>query len=318
MTHTTVSVGVGAQQEPRAVATLAVGVSAALLFALFHVAPLLSLAAVVCPLPLAVHRLRGGLAAGLLATAVAAAGVGSVFSLGSALLFLAAFAAPGLLVAEGLARGRGLLRGCGWGFALLVCEVVAVLLSAAPQMATLLLEPLAQMSSPQFLDDMRRGGLPPERVDAFAEQARVWHDALAVVYPGAYVVVAALIVLANAALLRSYLARRDPGWLEGGEFEEIRWPLWLAPLFLLSGFGIVFPVARPVSYNLLLVLAFFFAVQGVAVMAYYAHRLAGPPMLRAVVMLLVLLNPWAPQVLALLGLFDLFLDFRKWARPSTA
>ena len=318
MTHTTLSVDVGARQEPRALATLGVGVSAALLFALFHVAPVLSLAAVVCPLPLAVHRLRGGLAAGLLATAVAAAAVGAVFSLGSALLFVAAFAAPGLLVAEGLARGRGLLRGCTWGFGLLACEVVALLLGAAPQMAALVLDPLEQMRSQQFLDDMRQGGLPPERIEAFAEQARVWHDALAVVYPGAYIVLAALIVFANAALLRTYLARRDPGWLEGGEFEEIRFSSALAPIFLLAGFGVVFPVVRSVSYNLLLILGFFFAVQGVAVMAYYAHRLAGPPMLRAVVMLLVLLNPWAPQVLALLGLFDLFLDFRKWARPSPA
>jgi uncharacterized protein YybS (DUF2232 family) len=317
MTQTTFSVGVRARYEPRALATLGVGASSALLFALFHVAPLLSLAAVVCPLPLAVHRLRGGAVAGLLATAVAAAATAAAFSLGSALLFVAAFAAPGLLVAEGLARGRGLLRGCAWAFGLLAGEVVILLLGAAPQMAALVLEPLNEMRSPGFLDDMRRGGLPPERVELFAEQARAWHDALVVVYPGAFIVLAALIVLVNAALLRAYLARRDPGWLEGGEFEGIRFSLALAPLFLLAGFGIVFPVVRPVSYNLLLVLGFFFAVQGTAVMAYYARRLAGPPLLRAIVVLLVLLNPWAPQVLALLGLFDLFLDFRKWARPSS-
>lgn len=318
MAHTTFSVGMSVRQEPRAVATLGMGVAAALLYALFHVGPLLGALAVVCPMPLMVHRLRGGLGAGLLATAVAAAGVLALFSTGSALLFLAAFVAPGLLIAEGLVRGRGLLRGCAWAFALLSLEVAAALLGAAPQMATLLLEPIEQMSAPQFLEGLQRGGMQPERVELWAEQARTWHDVLAVVYPGTFVVLAALVVLANAALLRTYLARHDPGWLEGGEFEELRWSLALVPVFLFAGLGVVWSVTRPLSYNLLLVLGFFFALQGVAVMAYYVHRLAGPPMLRLVVMVLVLLNPWASQLLALLGLFDLFVDFRKWGRPSPA
>ena len=30
---------------------------------------------------------------------------------------------------------------------------------------------------------------------------------------------------------------------------------------------------------------------------------------------LVLVNPWAPQILALLGLFDNWFDFRQWAEP---
>ena len=58
--------------------------------------------------------------------------------------------------------------------------------------------------------------------------------------------------------------------------------------------------------------------QGLAVAAFYAHRLAGPPFLRAAVVVLVLVNPWAPQILALLGLFDIFFNFRKWALPPEA
>jgi hypothetical protein len=68
----------------------------------------------------------------------------------------------------------------------------------------------------------------------------------------------------------------------------------------------------------LLVVAFFFALQGLAVAAYFAHRLAGPTPLRAAVLALVLLNPWAPQILALLGLFDTWFNFRRWAEPPRA
>ena len=86
-------------------------------------------------------------------------------------------------------------------------------------------------------------------------------------------------------------------------------------MFVLSGAAVAWPLARPAAYNLLLVVAFFFALQGLAVVAFYARRLAGPPLLRAAVLVLVLANPWAPQILALLGLFDNWFDFRRWAEP---
>jgi hypothetical protein len=38
-------------------------------------------------------------------------------------------------------------------------------------------------------------------------------------------------------------------------------------------------------------------------------------LLRVAVLVLVLANPWAPQILALLGLFDNWFDFRRWAEP---
>jgi len=68
----------------------------------------------------------------------------------------------------------------------------------------------------------------------------------------------------------------------------------------------------------LLVLAFFYALQGFAVVAYYTRRLAAPPLLRIAVTVLVLINPWAPQILGLIGLIDTWFDFRKWAQPPEA
>ena len=50
--------------------------------------------------------------------------------------------------------------------------------------------------------------------------------------------------------------------------------------------------------------------------AFFARGQADkPPLLRVALVFLVLLNPWAPQILALVGLFDLWFDFRRWAEP---
>ena len=136
-------------------------------------------------------------------------------------------------------------------------------------------------------------------------------------FPAFLVIAAAVLVAANAALLRLYLLRRDPGWLEDGEFERVRFPIGLVLAFVLSGAAVALPLARPAAYNVLLVVAFFFALQGLAVVGFYARRLAAPPLVRGLALTLVLVNPWAAQMLALLGLFDNFFDFRRFAEPPT-
>ena len=47
--------------------------------------------------------------------------------------------------------------------------------------------------------------------------------------------------------------------------------------FVLAGAAVAVPALQPLAYNVLLVLAFFFGLQGLAVVLFYARRLAGPP-----------------------------------------
>ena len=309
------SAGTGLEAEPRLGGLVGAGALSALLFGSAGLVPALAPLSIVSPLPLAVQRLRGGAAAAWLAAALATALVAASSAFPAAGFYLLVLAVPGLLLGESLARGRGLLRGCAWAFAVLVAEIGASLAFAPQVMAERFLAPVDNLRSVAFLGELKASGLPPERIAEFTEQVGELRDVLAVVFPGAWVIGAAVLVALNAALLRLYLLRRDPGWLEDGEFERVRWPLGLVAVFVLSGAAVALPLARPAAYNVLLVTAFFFALQGLAVVAFYARRLAGPPLLRAAIVVLVLANPWAPQILALLGLFDNWFDFRRWAEP---
>jgi uncharacterized protein YybS (DUF2232 family) len=267
------------------------------------------------PFPLALQRLRAGLSGVLLSGALAAALLAAVFTPGQAVAYILFIGLPGLLIGEAMARGRGLLRGCAWAFLVLSAEISLALLMNGGRMAENSLQGIEYYRSPKFLGDLKASGWPPEQVTDWTDKVTTMRDALAVVFPASYIILGALMVLLNAALLRLYLLRRDPGWLEDGEFERVRFPLVLAGSFVLSGAAVLVEPLRAVAYNALLIQAFFFGLQGLAVVAFYARRLAGPPFLRAVVVVLVLANPWALQILALLGLFDNWIDFRKWAEP---
>jgi hypothetical protein len=312
MQNPTATARANERPEPRA-GVLGSAVFSAALYAAALKIPALFPFMVVSPFPLMVTRLRSGLLAAASAVVFAAALIGALFVPASAIGYLL-LVVPVLLVPEAMARGRGILRGCGWAFGALTVQVATALLFAHPSMAAIALDAVEYMRSPAFVGDLS-ASWPKERVEAWVEGVAAMHAAMEVVYPAVFVIMAALVVLANAAMLRGYLVRRDPGWLDGGEFERVRWPFALAVSFVLAGLGIVMPPVRPLAYNVLLVVAFFFALQGLAVVAFYAFRLAAPPLLRWAVLLLVVVNPWAPQILALIGLFDMWFDFRKWAEP---
>ncbi len=312
-----VSTGTGARAELRLGGVVGAGALSALLFGLVALEPALAPLAFLSPRPMGVQGLPGGTASAWLSIVLAGALVAAATVPGAAVGYLLTLALPGLLLGESLARGRGLLRGCAWAFALLTIEVSLALLFAGDAIARRSVEPIEQLRSLAFLSELKASGVPADRVSEFAEQAGELREVMAVVFPAIWVIGAAVLVLVNAALLRLYLLRRDPGWLEDGEFERIRFPLGLVLVFVTAGASVALPVARPAAYNALLLVAFFFALQGLAVVGYYARRLAAPPLLRAALLVLVLANPWAPQILALLGLFDNWFDFRRWAEPPS-
>jgi uncharacterized protein YybS (DUF2232 family) len=307
----------GPAAEPRTFGILFAGSLSALLFAVTLWVPVTFVLAAISPLPLILLRLRASVAFSLLAATLAVALVGGVFSPVPAAVFLCLFVGPGLLIGDTMARGRGLLRGCAWAFVLLSVQIGIALALAGDSLGAFALEPFEALRSPEFATELRTR-VPADRAAEITSQLTEMRGIIAVVFPALYVIAGAIEVLLNAVLLRAYLLRRDPGWLEGGEFEGIRWPSALAMAFVIAGAAVAVPAARPAAYNVLLVLAFFFILQGLAVTAFYAHRLAGPPLLRAAVVVLVLVNPWAHYILALLGLFDIFFNFRKWALPPEA
>jgi predicted membrane protein DUF2232 len=305
-----------ARHEPAGPALLAAACGA-LLYAAALLVPILALLNVAAAFPFAVQRLRGGAASALLAALAAAALLAISFPPGHAVVFLVMRAVPGLVMGEAMARGRGLRRATAWTLLLVTLQSAALLVFAGDSIAKMMLGIWDQVWSPAAVQGLRDLGGPPEQVTEWVAWAAMVRAILEIVYPAVFLIFNAIMVLGNGWLLRTYLARRDPGWLEGGEFEGMRWPLGLAGAFVLAGAAVASPPLRPFAYNALVVLAFCFGLQGLAVVTYYLRRLAAPALLIAIVMA-VLLLPYALYVLALLGLFDIFIDFRKWAEPPVA
>jgi len=300
------------------VAVLIGAVPAAGLFLVARAVPELGLLALVSALPIGVVRLRGGRGVALATSVLAASIVGTLEGWIVALAFLVVMVAPVLIVSEALAEGRGvpqaMLRGFAW------TGSVAALALAQPgaNWSELATEPLRHYQSPEFLDEVRGRGVPEDQVVALSEQFATMERVIEVIYPAAFLIMAGLGVVVNTVLLRGQLARFQPE-LAGRAFEELRLPLGVAVAFVASGAALVSPPLRPLAYNLLALVAFLFLLQGLAVVVYFVSRFRGPRLLRVAIVVLILMIPVGIHVVPLLGLFDTWFDFRRWApRPERA
>jgi uncharacterized protein YybS (DUF2232 family) len=108
------------------------------------------------------------------------------------------------------------------------------------------------------------------------------------------------------------------GWNNLGEPLSL-WasPEWLVFVLVAAGFSLLapFPGVRQAGLNLVLVLGFVYFCQGVAVISALLQRFNLPWVLRILVYILSFMNPLLIVVM-ILGLTDLWLDFRRLQPPQ--
>jgi len=131
--------------------------------------------------------------------------------------------------------------------------------------------------------------------------------------PGAAFVSALLITWLNTLVARRFCVVRGlplpewPPWSHWKAPEPLVWPVIAAgSLLLLPSKGIVL-----VAANLLLGLSAIYLFQGLAIAVFYLHRWNVPRLFRAIIYALLLLQQFATLLLMILGLFDIWFNFRR-------
>ncbi len=125
---------------------------------------------------------------------------------------------------------------------------------------------------------------------------------------GAYCVIGAAI----AFYLGARLARPAPS-ADAARFEALRLPAAVAGLFVATGagFGLLQGDARRVAANLLLPLLALYFVAGLSIICHFFRRWFRARILRIAMYALVVYLPVINVGVALLGLFDWYVDFRR-------
>ncbi|MGQ9689006.1 MAG: DUF2232 domain-containing protein [Desulfobaccales bacterium] len=156
--------------------------------------------------------------------------------------------------------------------------------------------------------DLRLAGLPSGEMS----------NLLPRILPALALINTALVAWLNV-LVVGIIARRQ-GWDDAGEpLAQWACPEWLVFVLVAAGFALLAPPpwVRTIGLNLLLVVSLAYFCQGLAVVAALMQRYQAPQLLRALVYILAFINPLIIIVM-LLGLADLWLDFRRLRPPREA
>jgi len=287
--------------------------SAALSCALYALAlwlaPAGSLVLVLAPLPALILAYDGALVAAVLWWILSSAVLSCVLDPAAALGFGLPIGVPALAMAYGVHRNWSFERTAVAGLVAWVAVIVAVSLAAFGDPASAMAAVRERLAHSLDVALQGSGALTgDDAVTPLAADRDAVVDSLFQVFPALVGLTGGALVLVNLGLLR-----RMRGFGGSGDLQLWRVPEGFIWLLIASGFA-TFVAPDPLSIaarNILVLLLGGYFCQGLAIVSYYLGRLGAPRAVRAVVYMFVFIQQLATAVVLALGVFDLWLNFRR-------
>ena len=157
-------------------------------------------------------------------------------------------------------------------------------------------------------------GFPQESLNLFKEKIPEIVEQMLQLLPGLIFVSLCFIVLLNVLFLCRRFPDRRAQWLSIETFREWKCPEHVIWPFIASGFVLFVPAGDALTIfavNILLITAVCYFIQGLAVVAYFFHKNNVPRFLRSATYILIIFQQMFTVLVAALGLFDLWGDFRR-------
>lgn len=154
-------------------------------------------------------------------------------------------------------------------------------------------------------------GLSEEQLGQMAEIARQVADFIRKTFFGLYVAGTLAVQLLTLSLLQRFKGKSYR--IAGASFASWRLPAILIWFLILSGFGVLVPQEHLhlIARNSLVVLLPLYFLQGLAVVNSFLQRKAYPPVLKGMIYLMVFIFNPLPLIVTGVGVFDLWIDFRR-------
>ena len=285
------------------------------LFAAYMVIPPAGLfSGLLAPFPASYLRLRHGRMSALTAVLGATTLMTYAFGLQAGVLYLAQCATVSLLMPELLARGFGAARSMAWatGVNLLIYLVAALIITfASGQNVHLLVVKEVNESITQAIAVYEKTGIKGDELAQLSRSMKMAADLIARIYPSLMTIMLVCMAGANLALIRRFVPARVCE-LSIGEFNSYRNPEQLIWLLIVAGFALLAgtPLITVPALNVIIVLSLAYFLQGMAVILSIIARQSLAGLLRTCFYLMLLFQPYLAAMVAAIGIFDLWGDFR--------
>jgi len=161
--------------------------------------------------------------------------------------------------------------------------------------------------------------IPADQIDLIKDNFKQITNFLANIFPSLVLVSASFIVWLNILAAREIFQRTGMSYPDFGDLSRWKAPEWLIWLLIAAGGILLVPVslARIVSLNLVIVCMFAYLLQGLSIISFLFKTKNVHRSFRILCYFLIFAQQYLILLLVAVGVFDLWVDFRKFIKPVT-
>ncbi len=300
--------------QPVLLTAVAIGMTLLCLLAAAWLGPLGAMLNLLTPIAAAYLSMRFGLQSGVVVVAVVSLLVLQLAPLSILAAYIGLFAVGSLLLPwllrQGVSWDRAVLFTAGGSALVTLVMAVATMLADGINF-DLLIGQLLQSEVEQAIQIYRDSGFDESQLQQMQEIVVGIADFIRQTFYGLYLAGVLAIQLLCLALLQRL--KKTDYRIEGIAFDRWRLPVALVWVLIVAGFAVLVPQQQIMllGRNLLAVLLPLYFLQGLSVVSSFLKRKTYPPVLKGMIYLMVfILNP-LPLIITGVGVFDLWIDFRR-------
>ena len=302
-------------QQPASKRRCSAVVGSFILFAAYLAVPPIGMfSGIFAPFPAAYMRVVYGRLSSLLVTLGATTAITFLFGLFAGVVYLGMCAITGMFMPELLMRGFSGSRSLFWttvvNMAVLVVGVILYSVSSGIDLQQLVSVEITN-SLKQATEIYEKSGVKGEDLELLKQTMKTVASLLHRLYPALVTIMFIIIAFCNLALLKRALVKSASA-PKIAEFNTFRNPDLLIWVVIGTGFALLLPeqTISTAALNILLVVSLLYFFQGMAVVNTLIERQSISGILRAGLFIMLIFQPYLAALIAIIGLCDLWVDFR--------
>ncbi len=278
----------------------------------------------IAPLPIAFFYWRMGRIPGIAMFLLSFGLLVAVFRIGGfeeSLTFFLVLGSAGIIIPEVLRRHYGIEKTVGLSVAVLVVLIIALLSYYSQSLG----RPIVDIVQGYVNDSIQYSislyeemGIPQEQVDSLKEGAGEVASWIVDHSVALFLTCTTFFIWLNVLGLRLFFQGRDPAFPDFGDLACWKMPDSVVWFVIAAGVLTIVPedTAKIIGLNALIVLLFFYLLQGISIVQFFFRKKNIPRTLRALFYTLIVLYQYLLIFISAVGLFDIWVDFRKMNRPA--
>jgi uncharacterized protein YybS (DUF2232 family) len=286
------------------------------LFAAYLAVPPIGIfSGILAPFPAAYNRVVHGRVSALIVIFGAATATTALFGIFAGCLYLGMCGMISFLMPELLVRGVSGSRALFWTTAanLLIFSAGIIVYSTVSGInLQQLITAEIKSSLSQAVALYEKGGVTGEELELLKRSMSTAAELLQRLYPALATAMLIIIAVCNLALVKKTTARTAANFAIG-EFSTFRNPDLLVWVLIATGFSMLLPMSQisTPALNLLLIIIMLYSFQGMAVITALITKHSVPALVRILLYAILIIQPYLLALVACIGLFDLWADFRS-------